>query len=161
MIIIFDLMMSSHLWMTERDMVLSQTTTWIHLRMPLSPLGWVYNSKDIRAWSCSSYGTPFALTTEVAADTAALLCLLYCLQTKCSTKCKGLLHSFTACAKDIFCKHTQKLLPRKVLSHPCVSHNSQIVIMTIKKPRIIKPERPTEKVLPLHVALTRQKRVEQ
>lgn len=59
------------------------------------------------------------LTTEVPADITSLLHLLYCLPTKRSTKCKGLIHSSTATPRTTYTKRSTK---KSSVQHILLSH---------------------------------------
>lgn len=91
---------------------------WIHLLKPLPPLAQVtvVSTPGHEAVQCT--GQPGALPHQ---RSSSRLCLspppssVLVSHKMFYHNITGLIHSFTGYAKDIFCKHTQKILPRKVL----------------------------------------------
>lgn len=107
----------SRLWMTENYATLTETT-WIQLLMPLSPLAQVTVVRTPGHEAAECTRQPGALPHQ---RSSSRLCLppppspILVSHKMFYHKITGLIHSFTGYTKDIFCKHTQKILPRKVL----------------------------------------------
>ena len=93
----------------------------------------VYSSKDTGHEAVQHTGHPRALHCRSSNRHWIAPPLSILPSHKCSTKCKGLIHSFTIYAKDIFYKYTQKTSTMKIsVQHILPSHITEGLHQRIK-----------------------------